>query len=168
MMEYFGCSRWKVEQTMRQMEYVIYIYIFSGAVIDRDFKKKFKPFTSRRILRMDYFTKPVLEQDSEDNVLAPLSLTHFETFDKLSRYSVVKSVYTFKIQFQKLFSRLDGDFLYMAEWTSIPVSSFTWNYLTTTKQKQSSLISGKEWKQIRVLFLSQSVIWFVIYNVKTL
>jgi len=68
---------------------------FSGVVIDRELKRKIKPFTSRRILRIDYFTKPVLEQDSEDNVLAPLSLTHFGAFDKLSRYysSEVKSIH---------------------------------------------------------------------------
>ena len=124
---------------------------FSGIVIDRELKSKFKPYASRRILRIDYFTKPVLDQDSGDNVLAPLSLTQFGIFDKLSRYSVVDSTYISASNLISttifVFSYLDGDFLYIVEWTSIPASSFTWSYLTTNMQKQFSLISGKEWRQ---------------------
>jgi len=77
--------------------------IFSGVVIDRDLKSTIKPFASRRVLRMDYFTKPVLELDSGDNVLAPLSLTQFGTFDKLARYRVLVKSTHFKNSFQQLF-----------------------------------------------------------------
>ncbi len=109
--DHFGCSRGKVERTLKAMDispegykykivgksislliihshHALFKHLLPGVEIERKEAKKpkFKPHTLRRVLRTDYFSKDVLELDSPDNVLAPLSLTDFGVFNKLSRY----------------------------------------------------------------------------------
>ncbi len=68
------------------------MHLFSGVEIHREkTKDKCKPHALRRILRVDYFSKDVLELDSADNVRAPLSLTEFGVCDKLSKYMIVNN-----------------------------------------------------------------------------
>lgn len=105
---YFGCSRRKVNAALKDMNIslngykkpgnlpinssynlphvlcLISLLMFSGVEIDREKREKY--YVPKRILRMDFFTKPVLKLDSGDNVLAPLSLTDFGVFNKLSQY----------------------------------------------------------------------------------
>ena len=110
--DYFGCSRSKVQRTqLRALDispqgykykfcgksislltihshHALFKHLLPGVEIDRKEAKKtkFKPHNLKRVLRTDYFSKDVLELDSTDNVLAPLSLTDFGVFNKLSRY----------------------------------------------------------------------------------